>query len=57
MKQYLGDGVYIQDSHYGNGLKITTEDGISETNVIHLETEVVESLIKFLQEWWKEDIL
>ena len=37
-KEYLGDGVYV--AYDGNGLIVTTEDGIRETNRIYLEPEV-----------------
>jgi hypothetical protein len=43
-KAYLGDGVYVARSEMG--LELTTEDGISVTNRIVLEPEVVEALIR-----------
>jgi hypothetical protein len=42
MKTYLGDGVYA-DVEYGM-IKLTTEDGISTTNTIYLEPEVINAL-------------
>jgi Holliday junction resolvase len=48
MKRYLGDGVYAE--YDGRMIKLTTEDGISTTNTIYLESEVVQSLMSFLEE-------
>ena len=45
-KIYLGDGVYA-DEQSGN-LVLTTENGISVTNEIVLEPEVVSALQRFL---------
>jgi hypothetical protein len=47
VKEYLGDGVYA-DMDSGM-LKLTTEDGISTTNVIYLEPEVVLALLEYLK--------
>lgn len=41
-KAYIGDGVYV--SFGGYSLRLTTEDGYRETNVIVLEPEVWRSL-------------
>jgi hypothetical protein len=46
-KQYLGDGVYVGVS--GLGLVLTTENGISVTNKIVLEPEVLHGLMKYLE--------
>jgi hypothetical protein len=46
-KTYLGDGVYGEWED-GTMVKLTTEDGISATNTIFLEPEVMEALIA----WW-----
>jgi hypothetical protein len=46
-KEYLGDGAYVQFD--GNGLILTTEDGISITNKIYLEAEVWEALKEFAE--------
>lgn len=48
MKEYLGDGVYIQLSPQGT-IILTTEDGVSATNTIVLETEVLSKLSNYLQ--------
>lgn len=45
-KTYLGDGVYL-DQEPGR-LVLTTEDGISVTNTIYLEEEVLAALVKRL---------
>jgi hypothetical protein len=46
-KTYLGDGVYVD--HDGYHLVLTTEDGNPEgpSNIIYLEPEVMDGLIKF----------
>jgi hypothetical protein len=46
-KQYLGDGVYVAVSGYD--LVLTTENGISITNEIVLEPEVLRALLKYLE--------
>ena len=47
MKTYLGDAVYAEPDL--RGLKLTTSDGLSDTNTIYLEPEVIASLVKFLE--------
>jgi hypothetical protein len=47
-KAYLGDGVYAQ--YDGYTVTLTTENGVDETNVIFLEPNVVESLLKYLKD-------
>jgi hypothetical protein len=47
-KHYLGDGVYIEIIPGLNSYKLTTEDGISETNTIYLEPEVMNNLIEYV---------
>ena len=47
MKAYLGDGVYVDVE---NGmLKLTTEDGITATNTVYLEEEVLENLLTYVE--------
>ncbi len=46
MKQYLGDGVYVDCDGYA--LILTTEDGIRETNRIVLEPEVWAALADYV---------
>lgn len=51
-KTYLGDGVYAEIRPYH--LVLTTEDGISVTNEIFLEPEVLEALQLFLKKTEEE---
>lgn len=46
-KQYLGDGVYVAIDC--GRIVLTTEDGISITNAIILEPEVLAELIEYLR--------
>lgn len=48
MKEYLGDGVYIQLSPQG-AIILTTEYGMGATNTIVLDTEVISALNNYLQ--------
>ncbi len=53
-KQYLGDGVYA-DTQFGS-VKVSTENGVEETNVIILEPEVARALVEYIErveEGWK----
>ena len=45
MKKYLGDGVYVE-LVYG-GLKLTTSDGIEDTNTIFFEPEVLDAFLSY----------
>ena len=45
-KEYLGDAVYVE--HDGYALVLTTEDGISTTNTIYLEPEVLKALMDYV---------
>jgi len=45
MKQYLGDGVYVDVEE--NWVVLTTEDGNKETNRIYLDPEVQLAFMKF----------
>jgi hypothetical protein len=47
LKTYLGDGVYAEIGH--GELILTTENGISVTNRIVLEPEVVVNLLTVLK--------
>lgn len=47
-KPYLGDGAYY--AFDGNGVELTTSDGISTTNRIYLEPEVLADLLRALVE-------
>lgn len=46
MKDYLGDGVYI-DIH-GDTIILTTENGIEASNTIFLEPEVLAALERYV---------
>ena len=46
MKQYLGDGVYVDVEE--NWVVLTTEDGVKETNRIYLDQEVQLAFMKFM---------
>ena len=54
-KEYLGDGVYACTDQYG--IILTTEDGISVTNEIYLEPDVVISLLRYVDLVKKKDEL
>ena len=45
-KTYLGDSVYAD--YDGNGITLTTEDGISASNTIYIEPEVYFALANFV---------
>lgn len=46
-KQYIGDGAYVDFD--GWNIILTTEIGIRTTNVIFLEPQVVESLLRYIE--------
>jgi hypothetical protein len=48
-KTYLGDGVYVSHGAYNGEIVLTTENGISATNTIVLEPEVLAALILWLK--------
>ena len=47
MKKYLGDGVYAEFD--GFAINLTTEDGVSTTNRIVLEPQVIGALESFIE--------
>lgn len=53
MKQYLGDGVYVD--YDGHGFVLTTEDGICETNRIVLESEIYAALTQYAEDLTREE--
>jgi hypothetical protein len=48
-KQYLGDGVYLDEDDSG-WLVLTTENGIEATNTIYLNLDVAKALLTKLHE-------
>ena len=54
-KQYIGDGVYVEQSpHEAGALILTTEDGITATNKIYIEPEVWEQLQTYYDKAFRE---
>jgi hypothetical protein len=49
MKTYLGDGVYA--SFDGYTINLTTENGISVTNSIYMEPEVMGAFFKYVEQF------
>jgi hypothetical protein len=47
VKDYLGDGVYVE--HDGYGVTLTTENGISVTNRIYVDPQVLAALQRFVR--------
>ena len=47
LKEYLGDCVYVE--LVGSQLKLTTNNGYDDSNVIYLEKAVFDALVKFTQ--------
>lgn len=47
MKEYLGDGVYIEHKDYD--LVLTTSNGLVDTNTIVLDGEVLHALVEYLK--------
>lgn len=45
-KEYIGDGVYAQVDQYS--LVLTTENGISETNRIHIDVGDIPALERYI---------
>lgn len=54
-KEYVGDGVYI-DTDYDGGIVLTTENGVSTTNTIYLDYEVVISVLRYLRKYHVIDL-
>ena len=46
-KDYLGDGVYINNDGYA--LIMTTENGVEATNTIYLEPTVIFALLRYIK--------
>lgn len=55
-KEYLGDQVYAEmDTDVHGQIKLTTYDGISDTNTIYLEYAVTNRLLTFIARARAED--
>ena len=52
-KAYIGDGVYVELDDHTYDVILTTENGISVTNRIVLEPEVLNSLNEYLKRMFK----
>lgn len=50
-KVYLGDSVYVDIEH--GMIKLTTENGMGPSNTIHLESEVYEQLVNYVERLMK----
>lgn len=46
--RYLGDGVYVTTDR--GMVKLYTSDGLSETNVVYLEPEVLRAFLRWAEE-------
>jgi hypothetical protein len=46
-KEYLGDAVYI--GYGGEGVILTTENGMHATNVIYCDWSVIQKLLQYLK--------
>lgn len=53
-RQYIGDGCYVEASP-GGMIKLTTSDGIRDTNTVYLEPVVYRELVRFARDTmgWK----
>lgn len=47
MKDYLGDGVYVEEDMFGS-ITLTTENGILVTNKICIEPAVEQAFLNYL---------
>jgi hypothetical protein len=47
LKTYLGDGVYVE--WRDNDVKLTTSNGVVDTNTVILEPEVLEALLLWVE--------
>jgi hypothetical protein len=49
---YLGDGVHVTPWPEVRGIKLTTQNGLSTTNTIYLNHEVLEALKDYIKKGW-----
>jgi len=57
-KEYVGDGVYIQQGHYRTQIVLTTENGVSIDNTIYLDLNMIGFINKYVDKLidkYKED--
>ena len=48
-KQYIGDGAYVEHNvHIQGDVLLTTSNGVSDTNSIYLEPEVLAELLQYM---------
>lgn len=55
-KTYLGDGAYARVDNYGSVI-LTTEDGVSDTNRIVLDEDVLGAFTAWLDEMRSRGVL
>lgn len=48
--RYLGDAVYAESVPERNMVKLYTDNGAAQTNIIWLEPEVIDALKRFLRD-------
>ncbi|HET9253882.1 MAG TPA: hypothetical protein VFO16_01610 [Pseudonocardiaceae bacterium] len=51
-KRYIGDGVYAEVTVSHDVIRLTTSDGISDTNEIFLDPDIFVALVQFVREAW-----
>lgn len=49
-KIYIGDSVYIERKEFGD-ITLTTENGLTVSNTIVMEPEVLQSFLDVLDRW------
>lgn len=54
---YLGDAVFIEHDEVTNMQMMYTSDGVTKINVIFLESEVIEKLLRYLATQYDKDLL
>ena len=55
MKDYVGDGVYIEWGTYAGAFTLTTEDGVTVQNTIYFEPETWAALLRLVRAQTGED--
>lgn len=48
-KDYMGDGVYIEQEDLDGSIVLTTENGIDITNSIYIEPQVWDAIKRYMQ--------